>query len=111
MTIEQLPVAGAASPDLARRVHEWWTEAAAKAGLDLSGFRPDSPFAERASWAAGIGLVLAAILSRFSTKMQHSTEAQVKRCVEWAAGTACIRRQSWSALMSQFPTGKPTVKA
>ena len=39
----------------------------------------------RAAWAASVGLVLAAILSRFSTKMQSSTDTQVRECVEWAA--------------------------
>lgn len=85
MTIHDLPAAGAAGAELAARVHEWWTAAAARCGIDLAGFVPTAAFAERAAWAAGRSLSLAAILSRFSTKMQHSTEAQVRECVEWAA--------------------------
>ena len=85
MTIHELPAAGAAGPDLARSVRDWWAEAAARAGLDLAGFRPDAPFAERAAWATARGLAVAAVLSRFSTKLQHSTDAQVRECVEWAA--------------------------
>jgi DNA invertase Pin-like site-specific DNA recombinase len=80
-----LPAAGAAAPELARRVHQEWTAAAAQAGLDLTGFDPAAPLADRLTWARGRSLDLAAILSRFSTDVQQSTESQVRECCEFAA--------------------------
>jgi DNA invertase Pin-like site-specific DNA recombinase len=80
-----IPTAGAATEALARQAHQWWAEAAAKAGIDLSGFRPDAPAAERLAWASGLGLDIGAVLSRYSQKMQHSTSSQVQEDVTFAA--------------------------
>jgi DNA invertase Pin-like site-specific DNA recombinase len=62
-----------------------WVEAATRAGLDLSGFDPAAPLADRVEWAQTRGLGIAAVLSRFSSKMQHSTSSQVEECVTFAA--------------------------
>jgi len=79
-----LPAAGAADAALARQTHEWWMAAAVKAGLDLMGFQFQAPLAERIHWAKARGLEIATVLSRFSSKMQHSTQSQVQDCVEFA---------------------------
>jgi site-specific DNA recombinase len=80
-----LPAAGAADAALAKKTHEWWAEAAAKAGIDLSGFDPEAPLAKRLAWATQYGLDIATVLSRYSSKMQHSTADQVRDCVTFAA--------------------------
>jgi hypothetical protein len=80
-----LSTAGAATDALARQAHQRWMEAATRAGLDLSGFDPDAPLADRIAWAQARGLGIAAVLSRYSSKMQHSTASQVEECVSFAA--------------------------
>ena len=83
-----------------RAAHEWWIDAARKAGIDLSGFDPAAPLAERIAWAIQAGLEIAAVLSRFSSKLQHSTTAQVQHNVEYAGkAQACTPPRSTSALM------------
>jgi DNA invertase Pin-like site-specific DNA recombinase len=77
--------AGAATEALASRAHQLWTEAAGRAGLDLSGFDPAAPLADRVAWARARGLGIAAVLSRFSSKLQHSTAAQIEDCITFAA--------------------------
>src|SRR5437879_2634009 len=81
----QLPAAGAAGEDLAVLAHRWWIEAATRAGLDLTGFDPSATLAERLTWAQVRGLEITTVLSRFSSKMQHSTQSQVQECVVFAA--------------------------
>ncbi|MEX2137674.1 MAG: recombinase family protein [Pirellulales bacterium] len=81
-----LPVAGSASAELAKLVQETWSEAALKTGIELAGFDPDSPLGERLAWAHHRGLLSGGILSRFSTKLQQSTTAQVCDCVAYGAG-------------------------
>lgn len=76
---------GAAGPELCQQVPEIWLEAAFRAGHDVSGFDPASSLEERLEWAIRRGLDIGAILSRFSSKMQHSTEAQVHECLQGAA--------------------------
>jgi hypothetical protein len=41
--------------------------------------------AQRIAWARSLGLQIGTILARYSSKMQHSTEAQVEDTVEFAA--------------------------
>ena len=76
---------GGADEELARDAHKWWIDAAQKANIDLTGFNPDAPLAERIAWAIELGLEIAAVLARYSTKLQHSTAAQVQFNVEFAA--------------------------
>jgi len=68
---------GGASDELIAMAQQWWFEAATKAGIDLTGFDPHAPLAERIAWAIQAGLEIAVVLSRFSSKLQHSTKAQV----------------------------------
>src|ERR1700687_2672023 len=42
---------GGADEELARDAHKWWIDAAQKANVDLSGFNPEAPLAERIAWA------------------------------------------------------------
>ena len=84
MTIE-LPLAGSAGPEVVRLVPEAWTAASARAGVALDGFDPDAPLAERLAWADRAGQTPGTILSRYSSKLQHSTADQVRECVEFAA--------------------------
>lgn len=82
----ELPTAGSASDELAAKALAWWMEAAEKSGkIDLSGFDPTATLADRIAWAEQARLDIAAILSRYSTKMQDSTESQVKHCIDYAA--------------------------
>lgn len=76
--------AGGADDELARSAEQWWIEAAKKAGIDMTGFDPAAPLAERIAWAIQAGLDIGAILSRFSSKLQHSTAAQVQHTIEYA---------------------------
>ena len=82
----ELPTAGAAHDDIVQLVIEVWTEQAAKAGIDLSGFNAASPLDERIAWARANGLEIGCVLSRFSSKLQQSTAAQVRECIHCAAG-------------------------
>lgn len=81
----ELSTAGAADPELARNVHKWWKDAAEKRGINLGGFDSTAPLAERIAIAQRLGLMIATVYSRFSSKRQHSTEDQVRECVIWAA--------------------------
>ena len=80
-----LPDAGAANGDVARLCYQTWVEAAKKAGIDVTGFDPAAPLAERIAWARSRNLDIGAILSRYSSKKQHSTNGQVSDCTEFAA--------------------------
>jgi DNA invertase Pin-like site-specific DNA recombinase len=80
-----LPSAGAACAEIRARAHERWMEVAAKAGIDLTSFNLNSTLAERVAWARSSGLDIATILARFSSKLQHSTRAQVEEDVAFAA--------------------------
>lgn len=84
-----LPTAGSIDVVTAASMHSWWAATAAAAGIDLSGFDPAAPLAERLAWAVRQGLSIAAALARFSTKMQHSTDAQLQQVVEWAGRNSC----------------------
>ncbi|MEQ8786072.1 MAG: recombinase family protein [Pirellulaceae bacterium] len=80
-----LPPAGSADNSLARKVHEWYMEAALKAGTNLDGFDPDAPLAVRLAWALRASLVIALAYVRFSSKQQHSDEDQLRANVVYAA--------------------------
>ena len=81
----ELPVAGSAAPEILQLVHETWTDAAAKSQIDLSEFNPNASLRERLNWAMRVGLLVGAILARYSSKLQHSTAAQVRENVHYAA--------------------------
>lgn len=80
-----LPSAGAANAEVALQAHQSWYEAASHVGVDVSGLAFESSLESRLAWALSIGLTIGCILSRFSSKLQHSTSAQVVECVRYAA--------------------------
>lgn len=83
--MEALPLTGTASADLAQHVHSFWMEHAVKRGIDLTGFDPNASLLQRCNFAQARKLDIAAILSRFSTKLQQSTKTQVEECIRFAA--------------------------
>lgn len=83
--ISNLHSAGAASEELARKAHQWWRDAAAMAGVNVEGFDPDASLEERVAAAHRLGLEIGTSYNRYSSRMQHSTEDQVRENVTWAA--------------------------
>ncbi len=81
----ELPSMGAASEKLTRNAAQWWSEMAAIHHPDLSGFDSKAPLETRISWAIAHGYEIGTVYSRFSTKLQHSTDDQVRECIQWAA--------------------------
>lgn len=82
--MSSLPTAGAASNELAALLITTWMEAAKNAGIDLSGFDPAAPLADRLSWAAKFGMPIGSVLTRYSSKESSSTTAQAVDCVRFA---------------------------
>ncbi|MEZ6093468.1 MAG: recombinase family protein [Pirellulaceae bacterium] len=80
-----IPGVGAANKDLCQRATKWWSETAAQHNIKLTGFDPKATLKERIDWAIALGLVIGMIYSRFSTKMQKSTDDQVRENIQWAA--------------------------
>ena len=80
-----IPSTGAATPEQMHEAHRWWIEAAKAAKINMKGFKPNAPLAKRKAWAARAGLEIATMLSRYSTKLQRSTESQIRQNVEYAA--------------------------
>jgi site-specific DNA recombinase len=83
--VEPLTFVGAASADICRQAYEHWLKCAREAGIDLAGFDPTATLETRIAWAHSRGLDIAAILARYSSKMQHSTLAQVLDDLEYGA--------------------------
>lgn len=81
----QLSCEGAANEELRQKAHNWWQEAAKKNDVNLDGFDPYAPLERRLAWALTVGLLIAAIYTRFSSKRQHSTDDQVRECIQSAA--------------------------
>ncbi|MCA9124982.1 MAG: recombinase family protein [Planctomycetaceae bacterium] len=75
---------GAASTDLAEKAGHWWTSVAALHNIGIE-FDFGSSFRSRLDWARAADLQIGTIYSRFSTKLQHSTDDQVRECIQWAA--------------------------
>ena len=76
---------GAVSSELARKALNHWATAAAIAGVDLEGFDPEATHDEQVAWARSKGLIIGADYARYSTKMQQSTEDQIRETMYWAA--------------------------
>jgi site-specific DNA recombinase len=84
----ELAQEGGADLALRRKAHEWWLEAARAAGVDLSHFDPDASLESRIAWALSLGLLIATVYTRFSSKNQHSTDDQARAVVLFAARNA-----------------------
>ncbi len=80
-----IPSMGAANEKLTRNADKWWSEMAAVHNIDLTGFDPEATLETRIAWAISEGYEIGTIYSRFSTKLQHSTDDQVRECIHWAA--------------------------
>lgn len=83
MSIE-LPIEGAANPQLQAQVRDVWLATAQQQGFDLSGFDPASPLEARLAWAKSRTLEIATAEARYSTRIQHSTGDQVIDAVRYA---------------------------
>ncbi len=80
-----IPSIGAANDKLTRNANMWWSEMAAIHNLDLMDFDPEATLETRIAWAIAKGYEIGTIYSRFSTKLQHSTDDQVRENIQWAA--------------------------
>ncbi len=80
-----IPEAGAANAELQTLVHSVWIESVVNHNLDLTGFDPHESLSIRLAWAMEHGFLIGGVLSRFSSKLQHSTTAQVRDNVQYAA--------------------------
>ncbi|MCD0462484.1 recombinase family protein [Roseiconus lacunae] len=80
----QISEDGGVSAELARNALDHWMTAAA-AGINLDGLDPTASHEDLVKWARSRGLDIGSIYSRFSTKMQQSTEDQIRENLYWAA--------------------------
>lgn len=80
-----IPSMGAANEKLTCNADKWWSEMAIAHNLDLTGFDPETTLEVRIAWAISKGYEIGTIYSRFSTKLQHSTDDQVRENIQWAA--------------------------
>jgi site-specific DNA recombinase len=72
-------------PEVAQIAEDHWIEVARRSGVDLTGFDANAPLTDRIAWARAARLDVGGVLSRYSSKMQHSTNSQVQECVAFAA--------------------------
>ena len=84
--MNEIPDAGSANAELQALVHSVWIEAMEGRRIDVTGFDPHAPLSDRLAWAKSNGFEIGGVLSRFSSKLQHSTTAQVRDNVQYAAG-------------------------
>jgi site-specific DNA recombinase len=84
MTIE-LPDAGAASHEQRCQANTAWLKAALLAGVDTANYPVSGSLADRLTWAKTQNLEIGLVLSRYSSKLGHSTSAQIIECVQGAA--------------------------
>ncbi len=80
-----LSSAGAASEELTRVVHDEWAAAANRAGVDLAGFDPAAPLAERIAWAGSVGFDVATVYARSNRRHPQPVADQVRECAAFAA--------------------------
>ena len=76
---------GVASTELKASAANWWIEATSLTDVNLEDFDANQSLDDRLAWAQCRGLDVGTIYSRFSTKLQHSTDDQVRECIVWAA--------------------------
>ncbi len=82
---QEISSVGAATDKLTSEVVKWWSEMFAFCNFVLTGFDPEASLEKRLDWAIARGYEIGTIYSRFSTKLQHSTDDQVRECIQWAA--------------------------
>ena len=75
---------GVASAELKASAANWWIEATSLTDVNLEDFDANQSLDDRLAWAQCRGLDVGTIYSRFSTKLQHSTDDQVRECSVWA---------------------------
>jgi site-specific DNA recombinase len=75
----------AANQALMGKAQQWWLDAASRHNVNLEGFDPEASYSDRIKWALTSSMIVATIYTRFSTKMQHSTEDQVRESIACAA--------------------------
>jgi DNA invertase Pin-like site-specific DNA recombinase len=76
---------GAADEELRSKAHVWWKSTASNQGINVTGFNASASFDERVTWAISNGMEIGTTYSRYSTKLQSSTDDQVRENVQWAA--------------------------
>jgi len=77
--------AGGPGEELARKAIEYFQDAALKEGIDLTDFDPEAPLHQQIAWAEARGLSIGCTYLRFSTKIQHSSEDQLRENIFAAA--------------------------
>ncbi len=82
--IDEIPEAGSANAEIRALVHSVWIETLQSRTLDVTGFDPNSALSDRLAWATAHGFLIGGVLSRFSSKLQQSTSAQVRENVVFA---------------------------
>src|SRR6056297_2202976 len=75
---------GSAHADLQNKAAQWWSESAKVDSHSANQLGLQTPLASRIRHARRAGWEIGTIYSRFSTKLQHSTDDQVRECVQWA---------------------------
>lgn len=85
MIKQNIPIMGSASEAIIRNAHQWWADMATNQNIDMTGFNSDASLEARISWALKNSLEIGTIYSRFSTKLQHSTDDQVRENIQWAS--------------------------
>lgn len=79
------PEVGAASAELQHRAHTLWVDEAARHGIPVEQLSLNADLNDRVAWARRNGMEIGTIYTRFSTKMQQSTDDQLRECIVWSA--------------------------
>ncbi|MCH8149824.1 MAG: recombinase family protein, partial [Planctomycetes bacterium] len=77
--------AGGPGEELARKAIEYFREAAKRESIDLVDFDPSAPLDQQIAWAEAQGLDIGCTYLRFSSKIQHSSEDQLRENILVAA--------------------------
>lgn len=83
--LESISEAGSADAEVRRLAHDAWFDTQIKLVGTPPAIDRDAPLGERLNTAQTAGYQIGGVLSRFSSKLQHSTSAQVSECVAFAA--------------------------
>ena len=69
---------GGPGEELAGKAIEYFRDAALREGIDLTGFDVDAPLHQQIAWAEAQGLDIGCTYLRYSSKIQHSAEDQLR---------------------------------